>query len=120
MKRILIFQTLIAAAGSCALWFCGPHQMIGSYVLGVLVVAGNFILLQSAWKLIFRKKLIALSVLIIVFKYAILGVIIYHLIAHGLAQPIWFSVGVTSMMVSSLIYGLTLGFFETKDERKEE
>lgn len=114
MKRILLFQILVVALGSFLLFLAGQQQEIGSFIAGSLVVAGNFILLGFGVKLVFRKKLIALSVLIIVFKYAILGVIIYYLVKQSWVQPIWFAAGVTSMMMASLIYGLTLGFF--KDE----
>ncbi|MGZ3742260.1 MAG: hypothetical protein ACXWRE_00400 [Pseudobdellovibrionaceae bacterium] len=88
------------------------RQVIGSYFSGALTVAGNFILLGSAMNLVFRKKLIALSVLIIVFKYAILGVIIYHLIKQSWMHSFWYAAGVASLMIGSLIYGLTLGFFK--------
>jgi hypothetical protein len=62
--------------------------------------------------MVFQKKLIALAVLIIVFKYAILGIIIYLLVKQSWLLPLWFAGGVSSMMVAALIYGLTLGYFK--------
>jgi hypothetical protein len=112
MKRVIIFQLLTALIGSFIMWLCGANQGIGSYITGALVVAGNFIFLGSSMNLVFRKKLIALPVLIIVFKYAILGIILYHLVKQSWMQPFWFAIGVASMMGGSLIYGLTLGFFK--------
>lgn len=104
--------------GWILLIFNGPQHGATSFAVGSLIVTGNFILLGSGWKLVFRKKLIALSVLIIVFKYAILGVIIYHFVKQSWMQPFWFAAGVASMMGASLIYALTQSFFE--EEPKEE
>jgi len=112
MIRVLKFQIVISVIACLLLWFYGPHYAMGSFLSGVLVVAGNFILLATSWKLIFSKKLIAVSVLIIVFKYAILGIIVYRLVKASWMLPIWFSAGVTSMMISALIYGLTLDYFK--------
>jgi hypothetical protein len=112
MKRVLIFQALILAAGTILLYCYGPQQAAPSYIVGGFIVGGNFILLGNAWKMIFNKKQVALSVLIIVFKYAILGVIIYVLVNQKWLSPFWFSAGIASMMVASLAYGLTLGLFK--------
>jgi hypothetical protein len=117
MKRVLLFQGLLLAIGAVALYWCGPQQAAASYILGGFIVGGNFILLGSAWKMIFNKKQVALSVLIIVFKYAILGVIIYVLVNQKWLSPFWFAAGIASMMMASLVYGLTLGLFE--NETKE-
>lgn len=118
MKIILIIQILIQSIGAALLLFNGPQHAALSFVAGGLIVTGNFILLGTGWKLVFRKKLIALSVLIIVFKYAILGVIIYHFVRQTWMQPFWFAAGVASMMGASLIYVLIQRFF--KDELTEE
>lgn len=109
------------ALGCLLLFINGPQHAALSFAVGCLIVTGNFILLGTGWKLVFRKKLIALSVLIIVFKYAILGVIIYHFVKQSWMQPFWFATGVASMMGASLIYALTQSFFneEPKAETKE-
>ena len=123
MKRVLIFQLLVLALGSLLLWPTVSRQEVSSFVTGGLIVAGNFILLGSGLNLVFRKKLFALPVFIIVFKYAILGVTIYHFAKQPWMSPYWFVAGVASMMIGSLIYGLTLGFFEDPENgfsKKEE
>jgi len=120
MKRILIFQILVITIGCLLLWLAGLHHEIRSFLTGGLIVAGNFILLGSGLNLVFRKKLFALPVFIIVFKYAILGLIIYHFVKQPWMQPYWFVVGVASMMIGSLIYGLTLGFFEDPQSGSSE
>ncbi|WP_413289492.1 hypothetical protein [Bdellovibrio sp. HCB337] len=123
MKRVLTFQILVLAIGCGLLWLAGMQQKISSFAIGGLIVTGNFILLGLGWGVVFRKKLIALPVLIIVFKYAILGVIIYHFVKQSWMQPFWFAAGIATMMIGSLMYGLTLGFFKDPDDgssNKEE
>lgn len=112
MKRVLIFQVLLLALVGLGLHFYGARQEALSFIVGGFIVTGNFILLGTGWKMVFNKKLVALSVLIIVFKYAILGVIIYVVVKQNWLLPIWFAGGIASMMIASLIYGLTLGFFK--------
>ncbi len=112
MKRILLFQVPIILAGFLSLWFFGPRQSAESFLSGGLLITFNFILLGIGWNLVFRKKLVALSVLIIVFKYAILGVIIYQLVNQPWLLPFWFAAGVASIMIASIVYGTTVGFFK--------
>ncbi|MBK9324675.1 MAG: hypothetical protein IPM97_17305 [Bdellovibrionaceae bacterium] len=112
MKRILLFQTLIILLGVTTLFYFGPRHSAESFFSGGLLIAINFIFLGFAWNLVFRKKLVALSVLIIVFKYAILGVIIYQLVKQTWLLPFWFAAGVASMMIASLIFATTAGFFK--------
>ncbi|RYZ88882.1 MAG: hypothetical protein EOP06_10195 [Proteobacteria bacterium] len=112
MKRIIVYQLSILAIATALMFIFGARHAVQSYLSGGLLITGNFILLGLGWKMVFSKKLIALSVLIIVFKYAILGVIIYLLVKQSWLLPFWFAAGITSIMMAALIYGLTLGFFK--------
>lgn len=118
MKRVLIFQLLLTILGTLGVLAYGAQHEALSFAVGGLIVMGNFILLGLGWNMVFSKKLVALSVLIIVFKYAILGVIIYVVVKQNWLLPIWFAGGIASMAIASLIYGLTLGFF--KDDLQNE
>jgi uncharacterized membrane protein YczE len=68
-----------------------------------------------AWGFIFQKKLIALSIGIIVFKYAILGIIIFTLVKQTWFDTLWFSLGVASLILSAFVYGLKEALREGKD-----
>src|ERR1700674_5630365 len=103
MKRILIFQVVIIVLGALCLPLLGFQQYTASFLSGGLVAAGNFILLGLGWKMVFHKKLIALSVLIIVFKYAILGIIIYLLVRQPWLLLVGFAAGIASITLASLI-----------------
>lgn len=118
MKRVLLFQLLIVMLGSFLLWAFDRTLDIPSYAAGGALVSGNFFTLGSILNFIFKKKLIALMVLVIVFKYAILGIIIYVLVKQSWLIPLWFAAGVSSMMMGSLIYAITFGFFDKSNEKE--
>ncbi len=55
-----------------------------------------------------RKKQVALSLGIIVFKYAFLGMIIYVLLRQPWLHPLWFGAGLGTLVISSGLFGFTL------------
>lgn len=65
--------------------------------------------------LIFKKKLIALAIGIIVFKYAILGIIIFTLAKLKWFDSLWFALGVASFILSGIFYSLKEALSEGKD-----
>jgi hypothetical protein len=99
-----LFALLILGFGALAV--TNTMQNAASYASGVAVVLFNVITLYFVWLRFLRKKLIALALGIIVFKYAILGLIIYQLLHSTWLSPIWFCVGLGSLMLGSLIFAL--------------
>jgi hypothetical protein len=93
-------------AGTVALIAANTMQNALSYAAGVFIVLFNVGTHYFVWSRFLRKKLIALALGIIVFKYAILGLIIYRLLHTDWLNPIWFSVGLSSLMVGSFIFAL--------------
>ncbi len=75
-----------------------------SFAAGSALVGINFLILGIAWSLIFQKKLIALAVPLIIFKYAILGLIIYQVIQSSSIDLLWFCLGIGSFVISALIF----------------
>ena len=86
-----------------------------SFALGALIVLGNVLVTAWAWRLIFRKKLVALASGVIVFKYAILGTIIYLLVRSGKISVAWMAAGLSVLLPAVLGYAL-LQNWRTKDE----
>ena len=87
--------------------FFGKNEAL-SYTWGGLLISLNLGLHWLVWGyLIQRKKLIAFAVTLIVFKYAIFGTIIYKVLGLPTAKPLWFCVGVGSLLVSSLLVAVT-------------
>lgn len=64
----------------------------------------NLLLLVLGWGLLFQKKQVALAIPLIVIKYAISGFIIYQSLRLPWLDPVWFIVGLTSFIVTPLIY----------------
>lgn len=83
--------------------------------MGSLVILISFFLLGIGFGLIFKKKLIALAIGIIVFKYAILGIIIFTLVKLSWFNPLWFAMGVASFILSGIFYALKEALREGKD-----
>ncbi len=50
-----------------------------------------------------QKKLIALSVIFIVLKYAIFGTVVYQAVNSEHIDILWFCVGIASLMFSVLL-----------------
>lgn len=106
MKFVLIIQLFTSLIGASALYLALTPQHAASFAAGGLVIALSFFLLGIGWKLIFEKKLIALAIGIIVFKYAILGIIIFKLTKLSWFNTLWFALGVASFVLSALGYAL--------------
>lgn len=67
-------------------------------------MAVNVGLMVLCWTLILRKKFIALSIGVIVFKYAILGMMVYYAIHKEWVTPLAFSLGIGMVVPAALIY----------------
>jgi hypothetical protein len=67
------------------------------------------------WGRLIAKKLVAVALLIIVFKYAIFGIILYKILLTSWVQPLWFSAGIGNIVLAALLAALT-----TDNEDKTE
>src|SRR5687768_5172301 len=106
MKIVLIVQSAITLIGTLLLSYFYAAQQAFSFMAGSLTILTSCILLGIGYALIFRKKLIALAVSIIVFKYAILGIIIFTLVKLSWFSPLWFALGVSSLIFSAIAFAL--------------
>lgn len=103
MIRATVIQILITFLGYLALLSHSTQSAI-SFAAGGALIAVNFLILGIAWSLIFQKKLIALAVPLIIFKYAILGLIIYQVVQSSSIDLLWFCLGIGSFVISALIF----------------
>lgn len=115
MKTFLISQGAVTLIGWLLLYGFNAPQRANSFAAGSLLILLSFFLMGLAWGFIFQKKLIALSIGIIVFKYAILGIIIFTLVKQTWFDTLWFSLGVASLILSAFVYGLKEALREGKD-----
>ncbi|MDG0814923.1 hypothetical protein [Bdellovibrio svalbardensis] len=106
MKKVLISHLLVSALGSFLIAiFTAAHQGY-SFLAGSLVIFLSFLMLGIGFSLIFEKKLIALAISIIVFKYAILGIIIFTIVKLPWFTPLWFAMGVASFVLSAIYFAI--------------
>jgi len=86
------------------------------FAVGVLFCLTNFYILKWSWSNILNKKLVALSVGVIVFKYSFFVAIIYFVIRNQLNQISWFAIGFTSALVATIGKHIFLNIYTNKHE----
>ena len=106
MKFVIGIQALVTVVGALLLWQLAGSQQGASFAVGSGVIVLSFYLLGIGYGLIFKKKMIALAISIIVFKYAILGIIIFAIAKLLWFDPLWFSMGVASFVLSAMSYAV--------------
>lgn len=110
IKSQIVFTLIF---GALSMIMASPHRA-NNFIIGSITILLSFVLMGVGFKLIFSKKLIALAVGIIVFKYAILGIIIYTLVHRPWFNPLWFSFGVSSLILSGFYYAMKEALREGK------
>ena len=75
-----------------------------SFGIGSFLMLINLLLMAWAWSRIFAKKSVALAAGVIVFKYAILGLIIYLLVRDPRVSTGWFLIGLSVLLPNVLVY----------------
>lgn len=87
-------------AASIASYFYFGVGFSANVTIGALIVLLNLAALSFSWKRIFSKKSIALAIFVIIFKYVILGMILWGLSVSGWLNVIGFLVGLASLLFS--------------------
>ena len=106
IKQVVLYHSLFSALFiGGALLFASPHHAI-SVALGCAVIGFNLPLVFWSWSRIFNKKSVALAAVIIVFKYAILGVIIYLVTSRPELDGASFLVGLISIVPTMSLFTL--------------
>ncbi len=102
MRFLLAVHTGISAIAAVVLSFFGTRAQVVAFLLGTAIALINIVLLYFSWNRILQKKSVALSVSVIVIKYATLGFIIYHIAYRNLFQLEWVCVGLAMLLVSAV------------------
>lgn len=105
IKQVLMYQALFSVLILGGTYAFAPHNVL-SAALGCGLIAVNLPAVIWSWSRIFQKKSIALAVSVIVFKYAILGVIIYLVTSRPELDGMSFLIGLTSIVPTMLIFTL--------------
>ncbi len=80
------------------------HLFILSLSLGSGWMLINWMILFWSWRQIFKKKLIALSIVIIVSKYAILGVFLFYIVSSSIFDIKGFLIGLSTILPTVIGY----------------
>jgi hypothetical protein len=82
-----------------------------SCLFGGALMMINMLGLALLWRLIFSKKSIALAILVIIFKFLILGLILWNLRQAEWIKPIGFVLGLSSLVLGILGFSVYKKFF---------
>jgi len=116
IKSFFILQALVSIiTATLVLVFVGQTQAI-SFAVGAAFAFTNTLVLAMIINRIFTKKSVALSFILIIFKYLIFGVVLYILITKKLVLVSWFMVGL-SILVMSIIGLAVLHLQSVKKEK---
>ena len=83
-----------------------------SFALGFVLALSNFAVVFFYVRRIFRKKQVARSTLVIVFKYLILGLILYFVTTRTNLSLFWIGAGLISVLLVLVLMRGKLESFE--------
>lgn len=107
LKQIILGHLALIVFGA-VLWvpFGEGWQNALSWVIGGAVVNANLMAISWAWKQILEKKLVALAVSLIVFKYAFIAGMLFVVVEQSWFKGLAFGAGVGSFII--VLAGMTL------------
>src|SRR5690348_9151075 len=118
MKFLFLFHSVVGALLSTVILAAFGQQAAIAFLFGVFLGGGNFFILHFCWSRILKKKLIALSIGIIVIKYATLGFIIYQTAVENWFHMGWLSAGFGTVVPTALATAFRLMNNDMKNEMK--
>lgn len=107
MIELLKWYALVSIFCVITIFYGFSQQEAFSFTVGTILCFTNILVMFWAWRLIFRKKFVALAASVIVIKYAILCLIIYIFVQEYEAQGVWLAGGFVSFAAAVVFYALT-------------
>ncbi len=102
MRGLLAIHALLAVCGAILVSLVVEPLSGISFATGAMVSFANLVVLVFVWPRIFAKKLVALSVGVIIFKFAILVWILNEVATGKQLQLGWFSTGLGLVILSAI------------------
>ena len=106
---LIVYTNLISAL----LFFTHGQAVALSCLIGGGIMLLNLLGIYLLWHLIFSKKSIALAVFVIIFKYLILGVVLWNLSSISWLKPLGLVAGLSTLVLAILSATLMKGFVKT-------
>jgi len=113
IKKITIIMAAYSFLGTCLGYLLINTDFAVSLMLGSAIMIANLAGLAILWRLIFLKKSIALAAFVIIFKYLILGMILWSLASTSWLNSIGFIAGLASL-VFAVVGATTIKSFSKK------
>jgi hypothetical protein len=104
-QKLASIEFVVILVGCVVLFSMDATHKLTSFFVGSAVSSANVIFLAYSWHLIFKKKLIALSVMTIVIKYLLLITMLYYLVVHKVFDLVWLVVGISTIVLTFVLYG---------------
>lgn len=105
MRRLLYSHVISGLIGAVLVYLSSPGGLT-SYAIGAAISFIHLSSLVYAWPRLLAKKQVALSIVIIVFKFAILGWILYLAVNSDAIRLGWLAVGIALVVPSVIITAL--------------
>ena len=102
IKQIAAINLALGAMGSLILFFIVNQNVAITCLATSILLVGNLMGLYFFWRIIFFKKSIALAVLVIIFKYLLLGMFLWTLANDKSLNPAAFCIGLGSLIFAAL------------------
>jgi hypothetical protein len=117
-----MLKALFSLQIALSLVFCGIIYYVAgktesiSFLSGALYASINLAFIVFIVSRLFRKKSVALTFILIIFKYTIFGVGLYYLVTSKLLMVSWFVVGLSILLPS--ILGLAISYWKQQEREK--
>jgi hypothetical protein len=105
LKRIFKIQGALTGVCAIALALVDRTQIF-PFLAGACLITLNFALLALLWRRILGKKPVAMTIGLLVIKYAILGALLYYFIKEMKLPLVPLFVGMATLVGSFVITGL--------------
>jgi hypothetical protein len=105
LRRIALIQLIVCIIGF-AIFYVFDRKDIIPFADGAGLITINFALLTWFWKRIFEKKPVALTFGLVVFKYAILAMVLYIFVRESNLPLTPLLGGLATLAISLLMSGL--------------
>ncbi len=115
MTLLLLTQIAMMLSVSALAFATGGFAAAQSALFGAAISLLNLIFLVFTWPRMLAKKQVALGVSAIVFKFALLGWILYLVTQSQTTSGAWLSVGLATVIPSVLVTAIFGSEIESRD-----
>lgn len=116
MTILLKIQITFSVLGTMLVALLAGQLASLSFAGGSILTLFNFAVLIYGWPRILAKKQVAPAIAAIIFKFAILGLILYVVANSQTIRLQWFALGLATVIPSVLITALLPGFSGDSEE----